>query len=118
MIDRLKINRLNDRQHHYFPVPQSSRSRDSDNLLDDGLDVLIVNPNGYFNLGNHKQCTADCVAAVKLQPKNKAARKLYKKALAAQKKAKGTFRLQNFSPTFLPSPRCACKEHREWEKNV
>ena len=43
---------------------------------------------GYFNLKNHKRCIADCVASVKLQPKNKAARKLYKKALAAQKKAK------------------------------
>jgi len=43
---------------------------------------------GYFNLEDHKHCIADCVASVKLQPKNKAARKLYKKSLAAKKKAK------------------------------
>ena len=43
---------------------------------------------GYFNLVDYKQCIADCVASVKLQPKNKAARKLYKKSLAAKKKAK------------------------------
>ena len=43
---------------------------------------------GYFNLNDYKRCLADCVASVKLQPKNKAARKLYKKSLAARKKAK------------------------------
>ena len=45
---------------------------------------------GYFNIKKHKRCIADCVASVKLQPKNKAARKLYKKALAAQKAEKAT----------------------------
>lgn len=43
---------------------------------------------GYFNLKDHKRCIADCVASVKLQPKNKAARKLYKKSMEAKKKAK------------------------------
>ena len=43
---------------------------------------------GYFNLKNNKRCLADCVASVRLQPSNKAARKLYKKALAAQKKVR------------------------------
>ena len=43
---------------------------------------------GYFNLKNHRRCLADCVASVKLQPKNKSARKLYKKSLASQKKTK------------------------------
>ena len=29
---------------------------------------------GYFNLADHKQCIADCMASVKLQPKNKVAK--------------------------------------------
>ena len=52
---------------------------------------------GHFNLKNHKQCVADCIACIKLQPKNKASRKLCKKSLEAQKKVKSAKAKRAFS---------------------
>jgi len=41
-----------------------------------------------FQVGDFKGCKADCVACCKADPKNKSARKLHKKAVAAVKEAK------------------------------